>query len=127
MNLRATSSIRMVVHQTKAPEVTKLIRQMKCKKRYGEDGITNETIKCCRPIVEKCIAIAFNKCIRKKTYPKCFKTAKVIPLHKKGDKTDPSNYRPISLLSSLGKVFEKLLHKRMVKICEKENTLTNIH
>ena len=116
----------MVVHQTNASEVTKIIREMKCKKSYGEDGITNEIIKCCSPIVENFIAIAFNKCIQEKTYPKCFKTARVIPLHKKGDKTDPSNYRPISLLSSLGKVFEKLLHKRMVKFCKKENILKHI-
>ena len=116
----------MVVHQTNASEVTKIIREMKCKKSYGEDGITNEIIKCCSPIVENFIAIAFNKCIQEKTYPKCFKTAKVIPLHKKGDKTDPSNYRPISLLSALGKIFEKLLHKRVVKFCKKENILTHI-
>ena len=58
-----------------------------------------------------------------KSYPTCFKVAKVIPLHKKGDKSDPAKYRPISLLSSLGKLFEKLLHKRMVKFCEKEKIL----
>ena len=97
---------------------------MKCKKKVSEGDITNEIIKCCSPIVENYIAIAFNKCIHEKTYPKCFETAKVIPLHKKGDKTDPSNYRPISLLSSLGKVFEKLFHERMVKFC-KENILRN--
>ena len=64
----------MVVHQTNASEVTKRIREMKCKKSYGEDGITNEIIKCCSPNVENFIAIAFNKCIQEKTYPKCFKT-----------------------------------------------------
>ena len=73
----------MVVHQTNASEVTKILREMKCKKSYGEDGIINEMIKCCSPIVENFIAIAFNKCVQEKTYPKCFKTAKVIPLHKK--------------------------------------------
>ena len=82
-------------------------------------------LKCCSPIVDEYIAIAFNKCILEKTYPTCFKVAKVIPLHKKGDKSDPANYRPISLLSSLGKLFEKLLHKRMVKFCEKEKILTS--
>ena len=87
----------IVVHQTNASEVTKIIREMNCNNNYGEDGITNEIIKCCSPIVEKFIAIGFIKCIQEKTYPKCFKTAKVIPLHKKGDKTGPSNYRPISL------------------------------
>ena len=75
----------MVLHQTNASEVIEIVREMKCKKSYGEDGITNEIIKCCSSIVENFIAIAFNKCIQEKTYPKCFKTAKVLPLHKKGD------------------------------------------
>ena len=56
----------MFVHQTNASEVTKEIREMKYKNSYGEDGITNEIIKCCSPIVENNIAIAFNKCIHEK-------------------------------------------------------------
>ena len=116
----------MVVHQTNVSEVPKVMHQMKYKKSYGEDGITNEKIKRCSPIVETYIAIDINKCINEKTYPKCFKTKKVFPLHKKDDKTDPTNYRPISLSGSLEKVFEKLLHKRMVKFCKTENILTNI-
>ena len=98
---------------------------MKNKKSCGEDGISNEILNCCSPIVDEYIAIAFNKCILEKTYPTCFEVAKVIPLHKKGDESDPAIYRPISLLSSLGKLFEKLLHKRMVKFCEKEKILTS--
>ena len=56
-------------------------------------------------------------------FPECFKIAKVIPLYKKGDKTDPHNYRPISLLSSLSKIFEKILHKRMMKFCQTNKLL----
>ena len=115
----------MVVYPTNTFEVTSIIEKMKNKKSCGEDGISNEILKCCSPIVDEYIAIAFNKCILEKTYPTCFKVAKVIPLHKKDDKSDPANYRPISLLSSLGKLFEKLLHKRMVKFCEKEKILTS--
>ena len=115
----------MVVYPTNASEVTSKIKKMKNKESCGEDGISNEILKCCSPIVDEYIAIAFDKCILEKTYPTCFKLANVIPLHKKGDKSDPANYRPISLLSSLGKLFEKLLHKRMVKFCEKEKILTS--
>ena len=115
----------MVVYPTNASEVTSIIKKMKNKKSCGEDGISNDILKCCSPIVDEYIAIAFNKCILEKTYPTCLKVAKVIPLHKKGDKSDPANYRPISLLSSLGKLFEKLLHKRMVKFCVKEKILTS--
>ena len=41
----------MFVYKTNASEVTKVLRQMKCKKSYGEDDITNEIIKCCFPAV----------------------------------------------------------------------------
>ena len=52
------------------------------------------------------------------------KVAKVIPLYKKGDRKNPENYRPISLLSFLSKVFEKLLHKRMSNFVNKNKLLS---
>ena len=80
------------------------------------DGISNEILKCCSQAIEPA---AFNECIEKRTFPKCLKIAKVIPIFKKGDKRNPENYRPISLLSSKSKVFEKLLQSRMIKFYEK--------
>ena len=55
----------------------------------------------------------------------CLKTAKVIPLHKNGNFENPSNYRPISLLSSLSKVFERVLNTRMVEFLEKHQLFSN--
>jgi hypothetical protein len=53
------------------------------------------------------------------------KYAEVKPLLKNGDKTDPSNYRPISLLTSFSKIFEKIIYRRLYKhICE-NNILAN--
>ena len=47
-------------------------------------------------------------------YPTRLKIAKVIALYKKGEKYSPGNYRPISLLSCLNKMFEKLWCKRQI-------------
>ena len=47
------------------------------------------------------------------------KHAKVIPVYKTGDETDPCNYRPISLLSVFNRLFEKLMYKRLRSYCEK--------
>ena len=55
------------------------------------------------------------------------KTAKVIPLLKKGDISLPDSYRPISLLTSLSKVFEKLIYKRITKFLVKHNLLSPNH
>ena len=52
-------------------------------------------------------------------FPSILKIAKVLAIFKKGDKLDADNYRPISLLSNLSKVIEKLMHKRLYYFLEK--------
>ena len=51
-------------------------------------------------------------------FPTILKTAKVIPIHKKDSKLEASNYRPISLLSNIDKIFEKLMHRRLIEFLE---------
>ena len=89
------------------------------KKSCGIDGISNENLKCCSPVIEKHLSLAFNKCIDVGIFSKSFKIAKVISLYKKGNKDDPANYQPISLLSYLSKVLEKIIHKRMLDFSTK--------
>jgi len=55
----------------------------------------------------------FNKCMVTGVYPNSLKVAQVIPIHKKGDKSACTNYRPISLLSQFKKIFERILHHRL--------------
>ena len=63
----------------------------------------------------------YNLCIQKNIFPKIFKTAKVIPLPKNTDRTDPNNFRPISLLSVLSKPLEKHVHRHLSTFMEKHN------
>ena len=109
----------MVLSYTNELEVSKVEGSLKNKKSSGHDGISNEILKCCSPITEKYSGRSFNDCIEKQVFPERLKFAKVLLLFKKGDESLPSKYRPISLLSSLSKVFEKLLHKRIVKFFNK--------
>ena len=51
------------------------------------------------------------------------KTARVTPIHKEGSKTDVNNYRPISSLNSFSKIYEKLMHIRLLKFLGKNNSL----
>ena len=63
-------------------------------------------LKLLNPYISKPLAQIFN-------FPNKLKHAKVIPIHKKGSPTDPSNYRPISLLSVFSKIFENLMYQRL--------------
>ena len=56
-------------------------------------------------------------------FPEIQKTAKVIPIFKKGDQQDCNNYRPISLLSNVGKIIEKLVHKHLFKFLNNNDCL----
>ena len=76
------------------------------KKSSGSDGVSNEIFKFCSLVVEEHLSNAFHECLKIEIFPECFKIAKVIAPHKKGDYSDLDNYRPISLLSSLINVFE---------------------
>ena len=55
------------------------------------------------------LRILFNYSFKYGIYSNCSKTAKVVPIFKKGDKNEISNYRPISLLSTFSVILEKLI------------------
>ena len=54
-----------------------------------------------------------NKSLKEGVFPSNLKCAKVIPIFKKGDKTKCPNYRPISLLSNVSKIFERIMYNRL--------------
>ena len=64
-----------------------------------------------------------NKSFLEGVFPDKLKIAKVIALHKGGSKTDVANYRPISLLTSFSKVFEKLMHHRLLEFLQMNGSL----
>ena len=67
----------------------------------------------------------FNKCVSLGVYPNLMKVAQVLPIHKNGSKSECGNYRPISILSQLNKIFEKLINKRLYNFLEKYKILSD--
>ena len=56
-----------------------------------------------------------------------FKIAKVIPLYKKGDASDINSYRPISLLSNMSKILEKIMYRRVISFLNRHNFFSKIN
>ena len=98
---------------------------MKPKNSCGLDTIPIKLIKLASPIVTPFLTKLINDCITNGIFPKCLKQSRVIPLYKSGDVHDPSNYRPISLLSCISKIFEKVLKAQLYRYLIKFNILSD--
>ena len=70
------------------------------------------------------LADLYNLCITDSVFPTRLKLAKVIPVYKYGDKTQPTNYRPISLLSHFSKILEKLISTNLLSFLAQNNILS---
>jgi hypothetical protein len=107
-------------------EVNFFIRKLKNSKGTGGlDLFTSLHLKLVSHIISDPLAIVFNKCIVEGYFPDELKIAKVIPIHKAGSPECLNNYRPISLLSLISKVFEKILKSRLQNFIDKHNLLTS--
>ena len=113
----------MYMQNTNPDEIIKLINKLDSKKSPGFDEISAKFLQLCAPYISEPLANIFNASISKGIYPDLLKIARVTPIYKKGVKSDPSNYRPISVLSIVNKLFEKILHDRLYKYLTKFNIL----
>ena len=94
-------------------EIIDVINSLKPNKASGHDEISHRMLKGTATSISKPLLILFKKSLNAGIYPSSWKQARVMPIFKKGDPNLPSNYRPISLLSTVGKLFERIIHKHM--------------
>ena len=111
------------LHPTSEQEISRIIDNLNPKKSSGSDDIPIKFVQLCKNIVSNPLKLIFNQTIATGEYPDKLKIAKVLPIFKKGPTNILSNYRPISVLSVLNKIFEKLLCKRLYKFLNKHNVL----
>ena len=115
----------MTFDEITVSELVNIVKEFENKRSTGEDGIPAILIKWSINIIAPILTKLFNKFVMLGIYPDNLKVAKITPLHKKGDKSDPDNFRPISVLSQINKIFEKVIHVRLSNFVDKHSLLPN--
>ena len=100
-----------------------IVKSLKSKKPnlndFATDVVKDNAISLATPIV-----YLFNKSVRECKFPNRLKLARIVPIYKKGSKSDVNNYRPISLLNIFSKIFEKLMKKYLVEFITSNRILS---
>lgn len=105
-------------------EIVKIIKNMDDKKSCGWDDIPISIFKKNIDLWAIPLATFFNKCYEQEVFPDQLKIAKVLPVYKKGCRTNIKNYRPISLLPTISKIFERVIKVRLVRHLQENNILS---
>ena len=98
-----------------------IIRELKPKLRAGFDEIPFKVLKSSPDIVLVALSHIFNLSLSAGKFINDFKLAKVFPVFKKGDPHVMNNYRPISLLSCISKILEKIMYRRLTRFLIHQN------
>ena len=83
----------------------------------------SKVVKILEPILSPLLAVIVNKSIDTSYFPNYLKTARVIPIYKSGDKSEVTNYRPISILPLFSKILERLVYNQLYYFLEKFDIL----
>ena len=92
-------------------DVAGQLSSLNISKSYGPDGLGPRLLKELKPVIVETLQKMFQASLRQEIVPQAWKQATVVPLHKKGDRCDINNYRPVSLLNTSGKLMEKIVFK----------------
>lgn len=109
----------MFLFPTNFCEIFNSILSLKNIQSVGPDCIPSRILKLSAETLSAPLAHVINMSFSKGIFPDALKIAKVIPIHKKGKHDSVDNYRPISLLSNIGKVFEKVIYTRTIEYLNK--------
>ena len=109
---------------TDSGQVLKLLNKLNKSKGAGLDKLSSRLIRECADLISPYISIIFNCCLTTGTFPDDWKLAKVTPIFKQGDRSDMNNYRPISVISAIAKVFERIVYNQLSSYLSENNILS---
>ena len=110
----------------KATTVKDILEILKTSKSTGPDGINPLILKKTAEAIAPTLTKLFNYSLRTSEFPSTWKTAQVTPLFKSGDPSSTKNYRPISILNILSKVFERVVFNEIYNFLRKNNKLSHL-
>ena len=100
--------------------VKKVIANLQSSKASGPGCIPVVVLKNCEPELSYILVELFNMCLKESCFPDCWRVSSIVPVFKNvGERSTAKNYRPVSLLVVVNKVFEKLVNNRIVDHLEK--------
>lgn len=104
-------------------QIENILDSLKFKKSSGYDNITLKMLLCRRSAVVDILVRIFNNMIIDQKYPNALKIHKIIPIPKKTNPKNIADYRPISVLSIIDKIFEKIIFEQLSNYIEENNIL----
>ena len=113
----------LFLNPTDPGEIINITKSLNSGKSQGYDGLSSSLLKQIIHPIASPLAHIFNLSISSGVCPKLLKIAKVTPIYKKDDPQQISNYRPISILPSISKILEKIIHNRLFTFVTTNNLL----
>ena len=105
------------------PELSAALNQLGGSRASGEDGVTVQQIRMTFPVIAPHLLHIVNNSLVSGLVPEAWKSAIVNPLFKGGDRSEPNNFRPISILSVIGKLCERVVGNQLLSYLNKHNII----
>ena len=105
--------------------ICQTIDHLKSKNSCSIDGLSTKILKFIKNTLAKALVIIVNQSLKTGIFPEKLKIAKVVPIYKKGDDTSFTNYRPISILPAISKVFEKIIFNQLYDYFQRHKLFYN--
>jgi len=105
--------------------ILKLLKNLLTHKATGPDGIPTHLLKVTAEESATALQLIYQASVEQETVPLDWKKADIIPVFKKGDRANPSNYRRISLTSVCCKVMEHIVHSHIINHLDRHNILSD--
>lgn len=114
------------LHPITTTEIIDTIASLKSDAAQGYDNISTKTMKQIMPHLATSLLPLLNDCLTSGHFPTTFKKTVVVSIYKgTGDRADPNNYRPVSIISNLSKILEKILYTRFLDFLSSSGFFAN--